>query len=484
MSAFYGVMPKELDTPSSPVIVASSGITIAFGTAPAHQVGGKANTVVTANTMEEAVSALGYSADWKKYTLCEVMYSHFTLYKSGPLMLVNILDAAKHKETKEEETVQIFARQAKLAGDAIPESIVVKKELEGNYEIGTDYDVLYNEDGECVIEVLPDGAIASEGKESLTVTYDEVKFTLDELKEDMIGGYDPETSTSTGLELIDKAYFQDRVLPDIMIAPGFSHIPEIASIMAAKTRFSEVFRGICICDLDTDKAKTYQDAAKVKNENACYTNKKQVIVWPELGLEDMEFHYSTQLAGLMCNLDKQSDNVPSTPIGNKALMADRAMLADGTQVLLDLTQANFLRSQGLVTAYNFVNGFTSWGAYTGCYPASNDPKDIFINETRMFNYVSNAVVLTYWSRIDEKLTPRYAESIIDGLGMWLNGLVTGGHLLGARCEFKSEENPREDIVAGIVRVHVYITPPAPAQEVDFLLEYDVSYVDAAFGLAA
>ena len=29
------------------------------------------------------------------------------------------------------------------------------------------------------------------------------------------------------------------------------------------------------------------------------------------------------------------------------------------------------------------------------------------------------------------------------------------------------------------KFHVYMTPPSPAQEIDFVLEYDVSYVRSA-----
>ena len=34
-------------------------------------------------------------------------------------------------------------------------------------------------------------------------------------------------------------------------------------------------------------------------------------------------------------------------------------------------------------------------------------------------------------------------------------------------------------MAGIVKLHVFMTPPAPAQEIDFTLEYDASYVESA-----
>lgn len=475
--AFYGVRVTEQPTSVGTPIVATSGITIAFGTAPIQQVDGEANEIVLANTYDEAVTALGYSDDWDKYTLCEVIYSHFKLYGVAPLILVNVLDPSKYNTSVDSESYIIVNGQVAITGDAIATTVKV---MNGTTELtaGTDYDVFY-ENGNCIIEALSGGAM--ENLASVKVEYSKVEFELDDLVDDVIGGYNVTTGKSTGMELMDTAYFKGLVLPDILIVPGFSQNAKVAAVMVAKTSFSSVFRATCICDIDTAEATTYQQAATVKTGSGSFQNKRQIMCWPMLALEDLRFHYSTQLAGSMCALDAEFNGIPSRVASNRSLQADSAVLADGTEVLLDLTQANYLRGQGIVTAYNFVNGFTSWGAYMAAFPGNTDPKDMFINIARMFGYVANSVILTYWSRIDENLTPRYAESIIDELNIWLNSLVNNGDLLGARCELKAEENPDIDLMAGIVRVHIYMTPPSPAQEIDYLLEYDVDYVSSILG---
>lgn len=33
---------------------------------------------------------------------------------------------------------------------------------------------------------------------------------------------------------------------------------------------------------------------------------------------------------------------------------------------------------------------------------------------------------------------------------------------------------------GIARFHVYVTPPSPNREIDFILEYDASYLSTLF----
>ena len=69
---------------------------------------------------------------------------------------------------------------------------------------------------------------------------------------------------------------------------------------------------------------------------------------------------------------------------------------------------------------------------------------------------------------------------MDTANIWLNGLTGSGYILGGRVEMLESENPATNLMAGIVKFHVYITPPSPAQEIDFTLEYDVSYLEEAF----
>ena len=98
----------------------------------------------------------------------------------------------------------------------------------------------------------------------------------------------------------------------------------------------------------------------------------------------------------------------------------------------------------------------------------------------MFAWVGNSVILTYWSKVDNNMTPRFVDSIVDSINIWLNGLTAEGKLLGGRVEFKAEDNSLVDIMRGKARFHIYLTPPSPAREMEFLLEYDTSYVLAAF----
>ena len=40
------------------------------------------------------------------------------------------------------------------------------------------------------------------------------------------------------------------------------------------------------------------------------------------------------------------------------------------------------------------------------------------------------------------------------------------------------ENTTTALMAGRVKFHVYLTPPSPLQQMEFVFEYDVSYLSA------
>ena len=88
---FHGARATIKINKTFAVTPAASGIVFAVGTAPVNQVGTYPD-IVCANSFEEAKAALGYSDNWDKYTLCEVMHTQFRKYGVGPVFLVNVAD--------------------------------------------------------------------------------------------------------------------------------------------------------------------------------------------------------------------------------------------------------------------------------------------------------------------------------------------------------------------------------------------------------
>ncbi|MGP8313344.1 phage tail sheath family protein [Enterocloster aldenensis] len=479
MAFYHGIKTRQVETSISTPVTAGSGVAFVVGTAPAHTVGGQVNAPIMALTYEEAVSALGYSDNWEKYSLCEVIYSQFQLYNISPVFFVNVLDPAKHKTAVAAADMELIEKKVLLPLEAIESSVKVKESGDGGaeYAVNEDYGLFY-EGENLVLEVLEGGAIP-ESAAKLNIAFEQVdpsKVTDAEI----IGGFNVATKKTSGFELIDSVFPKFGIAPDILICPGWSHKTEVAAIMSAKAQsINGLFEAKALIDIDTTAVTYYSDAPewkKAQNINA----KTQVLCFPMVKLGEKVFHLSTQAAGLMGKVDADNGDCPCESPSNKLLQANAAVLADGTEVLLDLQQANYLNSNGIVTVLNLIGGFSLWGNHTACFPANTDVKDYFISVSRMFGWVSNSVILTYWSKIDKKLNRRLIDSIVDSINIWLNGLVSEEKLLGGRVEFREEENNTAALMEGKAVFHIFMTPASPAQEIEFVLEYDVDYVTAAF----
>lgn len=453
--------------------VAQSGIPFVVGIAPIHAAEAPApiGTPVLLTSWEEAVKKFGFSYSWEYYTLCEFMYSHFKLYGCQPVIFVNVLDPSTMKTTVAAADIAVTDHKVKLPMHAINDATLVVKPAGGTgsaYERGADYETFYT-DEYLVVELLPD--CADYDSATINIAYTKVN-PLDVENTDIVTAFDAVELCATKLGIV----------PDLLCAPGFSGNSVVAATMATKASgINGLFTAKALCDVDCSAsgAQTY-DAVLAKKTAANLTDAAEIICWPMGHLGNYKFHLSTQLAGLMAQVDTGNGGCPYESPSNKGMKIDGLCLADGTDVDLTLTQANYLNiSCGVVTALNFMSGWVAWGNYTACYPAVQDVKDYFIPVSRVFSWVGNTIVKTFWSKLDKPMNRRLIDCILDTANIWLNGLVGRGYLLGARVEMLEEENPLTDLMAGLIRLHVYMTPPSPAQEIDFVLEYDAAYVTDA-----
>ena len=482
---FHGVRARKKETSVSTPVVAESGVHFIVGTAPVHSVNGKVNEAILANSYAEAVAAVGYSDDWKKYDICEEIYTAFKLYGVSPVVIVNVLDPEKHLAGETTEDYTMAAGVAELPFEAITDKVVVKGYASGEtfteaYERGVDYELLYS-DGVLKLERIEGGKITSDTAK-LNIKYNAVDPSKVK-KADVIGGYDTNEKKNKGYELLDTVFPKFRLVPDLLLAPNFSGDPEVAAVMSAKAeKINGLFVGKALIDVDTTAAKTYDEAVQWKTDNNIMLP-AELLGWPMFTLGEKVFHHSTQLAGRITATDADGElggGSPCESASNKSLKVDGMVLADGTEVYLDLLQANYLNANGIITGLNFMGGYVSWGNETACYPANTDVTDYFYCVSRMFGWVANTVILSMWKKVDRKMNKRLIESVVQSLNIWLNGLMAEEKVLGGRIEFLEEENTETDLMKGVAHFHIYLTPPSPAKELDFVLEYDISYLESLF----
>ncbi len=477
----HGVYTQEQATSLVPMTETDSGLIVAFGTAPVHKGDVTAvNEPRLCYTLREAVAAFGYSDDWSKYTLCEVIRQHFTYYNMAPIVLVNVLDPTKHKKQITSK-LDFSSNEVVIKGEVLLDTLKITlmsgDALADDCVLGTDYTAAYNDDGDVLVTALEDGKLHDVA--SASATYNVIDHSLVTANE-IIGGVDKVTGKATGMELIDEIFPRFGLVPGIIIAPGYSSEPNVGAVMSAKTyNISGHFNAIAIADIPVDAVANYTKASEWKNTNS-YTDKNMIVCYPMVKLDKEISHMSTHIASICNRTDADHDNIPYYAPSNKSMKINATCMADGSEVFYSNAQAAYLNQNGIMTAINFIGGWKSWGVQTGAYPGNPDVKDNQVVQRRMFNWVGNTLITTFWSKIDDPANKRLIHSIVDSANIWLNGLTAKGALLGGRVEFREADNTVTDLMAGILYFHVFMTPPAAAREIEFVQEYDPDYISTLF----
>lgn len=481
----HGVYVSEVPTSLLPATTVESGMPVFFGTAPVNMADvTNVNRPVLCNTYEEFVAAFGFvpaaddSASGLKvfdYTLCEAAQAQFSLFGVAPVVFVNVLDPETHKKTADTVSVTLDSKtgSAVVAEPGIILSSVTLTNVDSPYVLGTDYELSFDDDGNLVVTSLSD----DDGFKCLVGS--SITFAADKLDpsaveaEDVIGGVGV-SGEKSGLELISEIYPRFRLVPCTISAPGYSSDPAVAAVMAAKSvDISGRFKAISVIDVPTDTVTDYTGVSAWKSQNNI-TDAYQIACWPMVSLSGTRYHLSSQLPALMGQVDGENGNTPYVSPSNHNLQMTAAVLASGAEVWMDMTQANYLNGQGVCTALNEVSGWKFWGNRTACYPGATDVKDAFIPIRRMMNWIANTIITTYLQKVDAPTNRRLIDTIVASVNVWLNGLAASQYILTGRLEFRESDNPTTDLMDGILRFRLFVCPPSPARDIEFIMEYDVN----------
>ena len=290
-------------------------------------------------------------------------------------------------------------------------------------------------------------------------------------------GTDATTTTSTTVinainQWTDQLFFLFRKIPSMLIAPKFSTDPAVAIAMAAAvSNISSLFESMAVADIPDTVA--VSNVPNYKNTNNL-TDDNLILAYPSVQFNNKTQHLSTHFALLQAAVDSQNSDIPYEVASNKRLIIETASKT------LTLDEANYLRSNGIITALNFIGGFTSWGDRTSVYPANTDPVYAQIPVKRMFNYLDEVLIRTYWAKVDPPLNLRILKTVRDSVNTMLDGWANREIIFGGRCEIRKEENPATDLMDGITRLHIFWAPSPATRKLEFYKEYDVNYIKTLF----
>jgi Phage tail sheath protein FI len=484
MAYKHGVYNSEIDTSLTTPIQGSAGLQVIFGTAPIHlskNPAAAANTPMLCYSFKECQDAVGYSDDFDKFSLCQSIDACFRVFNVAPVILVNVLDPTKTGHTTSNVSASYTPTGAQVVYDKayVLISTMVVKNGSTTLVYGTDYTAEFDDAGNVVITLISTAAKAASTLSITSTSLNPAGVTA----ADIVGGVDGTTGKETGLELVRHIYPMLGMVPGLLLAPGWSQNAVVAAALQAKT---ELINGVFDCcayldvAADATGSKLYT-GVKTAKDSLGASSPHAAVFWPMVAIGTKKYYMSAMAAALTAYTDAANADIPYESPSNKSLRITATVLADGTQVVLDQQQANdVLNANGITTAIN-AGGFKLWGNNTAAYPSTTDPKDRWLAVRRFFDWDGNNFIRTYFQKVDKPGNRRLIQSIVDSQNIVGNGYVARDYCAGYRVEFRSDENPVTNLLAGHLTVHTYLAPYIPAEYIENIREYDVTALESAVG---
>lgn len=129
----------------------------------------------------------------------------------------------------------------------------------------------------------------------------------------------------------------------------------------------------------------------------------------------------------------------------------------------------------------YDDGIKLWGDYLSSFSATGSPDadGIFVQTQRMLQYLRAAFVAQWKNAIDRAFTRQLKDTIIATEQAKLDRLVAVGALIGSpKIEFRAEDNPQADVLAGHFVWRLAVSPALPLTSA----KLEVSYTDSGYAV--
>lgn len=471
-------------------------IAVAIGTSPVNLVRGYAEKGLVNKpiklTSAKAKATIGYSKDWKHFTLSEVVKAFFDNVGGNvePLYAINILNPDVHKKAEQTTKTLTFVNgQATFASD----TIILDTLAIGDKAEGVDYTLDYNYNSGTVIIDSNSASVKLTG--AVDVTFYEVDYSFmetDTSKTEAFIGSVSATGVRTGLQALDLVYMTFFVICNYLIAPAFTHIPEVRNAMVSKVqKFNDMWDGMVYTDIPTDEDSsnvidTRAKAIAWKNEKN-YKSEREVVNYPKAkDSEGNVFHLSTLRCVEQLRVDQNNNCIPYETAGNKSVdIVSVPYVSDSVEVGgYTRSEANELTQNGISTLIPWEGVFKLWGHHTSAYTygGSHNARAIFDTSINMLLYLMNSFTKEHADEIDKPMKLSKKQDIEDTENGKLRELVSVGALLedpdgeSPVFKFNAENNPTGDIIEGYFTWDLGATPTPPFASGTA----NVAYTDAGF----
>jgi len=300
---------------------------------------------------------------------------------------------------------------------------------------------------------------------------------------DVIGSVSS-TGRRTGLQLVDTLFSQFGFTAKLIIAPGFSTIPAVATEMIAKANLKSV-RAMAL--IDAPVGYTVQQAINARGAGGIlnYSDYRAVICYPHVKVWDTTTNterletLSARLAGVIARTDHEKGYwwSPSNQELQGIIGIERQITASVND---PNTEANQLNAAGIVTVFNNLGtGYRVWGNRSSAFPSKTDPLN-FINIQRTADIIAESLEYYALQWLDKPVQVAI-DGVLSGVNAFIRTLVGRGALVDGYCYFPKDKNPPSELASGHLTFAYHIMPPPPAERITFLEVIDIDLLKKVVG---
>ena len=134
----------------------------------------------------------------------------------------------KHKKDKKNQSLTFTDGVAAIKDAVLLDTLKLKVAEAGEALGENDYTAAYDDDGTLIITALDTGKLKNVTAAFADYTYLDPSAVT---SADIIGGVDNATNEKKGLETLNQVFPLTRLVPGIVMAPGWSHDAAVAAVM-------------------------------------------------------------------------------------------------------------------------------------------------------------------------------------------------------------------------------------------------------------
>ncbi len=321
-----------------------------------------------------------------------------------------------------------------------------------------DYEVSYEHD------------IAPQQGDVYTLIYRE-SLTENQIISNVIGGVNTATDQFEGVHAFKAAESVVKVVPKILITPGFSHHHAVVSEMQG---IAESLKSIIVVDGPNT---TDADAISYREQFGTprtYIVDPHAMVW-STEVDNYIFEpASARVAGIISKMDNTKGFwwSPSNQIINGISGTSRHIqyaLGDKN------SRANYLNEHEVATIIQ-DSGYRLWGNRT----TAMDQKWMFLCVRRTADMINESIKLAHRWAVDRPISRNLVNDILDSVNAYIQNLVARGAIVGGEAWADSELNTPDQVILGKLSIDFKFSAYYPAEHITFRSHLVDDYLEEIF----